>query len=69
MIIIIMMYFCCLLTLRASGPELAECVLGVGVDQLTGDGEPDSVRHALHRLHWRGRCGLPQQQVIVDPAE
>lgn len=64
---VMMMYYCCLLTLGASGPELAESVLGVSVDQLTGDGEPDSVRHALNRLHWRGRCGLPQQQVIVYP--
>lgn len=54
-----------LLTLRTSRAELAEAVLGVSVDQLAGDREPNSIRHALNGLHWGWSGGLPQQQVIV----
>ena len=60
------MFYCCL-TFGAGGAELAEAVLGVGVDQLTGHREPHSIWHAFHRLHWRGGSGLPQQQVFVYP--
>lgn len=56
---------CFRLTFRTSRAELAEAVLGVSVDQLTGNRESDSIWHALHRLHWRWSSGLPQQQVIV----
>ncbi len=59
--------FFCRLTLGTSRAELAEAVLGVSVDQLTGDGESNSIWHAFHRLHWRWSSGLPQQQVIVYP--
>lgn len=55
------------LTLGTSRAELAEAVLGVSIDQLTGDGEPNSIWHAFHRLHRRWSSGLPQQQVIVYP--
>lgn len=52
-------------TLCAGGAELAEAVLSIGVDQLTGHGQAHAVGHVLHRLHGGGGRGLPQQQVVV----
>ena len=54
-------------TLCAGGAELAEAVLSVGGDELTGHRESHPVGHVLHRLHRGRRGGLPQQQVVVDP--
>lgn len=49
------------LTLRASGAERAEAVLGVvcSIDQLAGYRQPYSIRHVLYCLHRRGSVGLP----------
>lgn len=57
----------CHLTFRASRAELTETVLGVSVDQLTGDRESNSIRHAFYCLHWRRSSRFPKQQVIVYP--
>lgn len=54
-------------TLRTSGAKLAKAVLGVSVDQLTGNREPNSIWHVLYSLHWGWSSGLPQQKVIVYP--
>lgn len=55
------------LTIRTSRAKLAEAVCCVSVDQLTGNGESNSIRHALDNLYWGWSRGLPQQKVVVYP--